>query len=319
MRLRFTLVFAFALAALFMLPAAVQPATTEARSCGPCPATTTDHLNLRASPSLSAAVLTVIPAGTDVEWDPSQGEVSGFVAVTYAGISGWAASDYLSLAPHAATTTAALNLRNSPSLDAAVILVMPPGANVTVISGPSNGFYSVDYGGTVGWAYGDYLTIDQQGGGGFPAGSLVMVNTDVLNVRASASLAGGLLQVVAFGTQGTVLEPPIPADGYLWHRVDFGSSIGAGWVAGEYLAYVSGGGGFSMGDMVVVVDGPLNYRTDPWVGAGVLEVLATGTEGAILDGPVYDGGYTWYQLGLPGYGPDGAAPGWVAGEFLGYR
>lgn len=256
MRHRMSIIFAIALAVLFVLPAAVQPATIDARSCGPCPATTTDHLNLRAGPSLSDTVLLVIPAGSQVEWDPSQGEVNGYVAVTYAGVSGW--------------------------------------------------------------AHGDYLDRNDGGdpGNGFPSGSLVMVNTDALNVRASAGLGGQVLAVAFYGAQGTVLEPPIPVDGYLWHRIDFGSSIGTGWVAGDFLAYVSSGGGFVIGEMVTVVDGPLNYRTEPYVGAPVLEVLATGTEGAILDGPVYAGGYTWYQLGLPGYGPDGAAPGWVAGEFL---
>jgi hypothetical protein len=84
------------------------------------------------------------------------------------------------------------------------------------------------------------------------------------------------------------------------------------------LTYATADGGFTIGAAVVVVDGPLNYRTDPSLGAGVLEVLSEGTEGAILDGPVYADGWTWYQIGLPGYGPDGAVPGWAAGEFLGW-
>ena len=45
-------------------------------------------------------------------------------------------------------------------------------------------------------------------------------------------------------------------------------------------------------------------------------MLPGGTEGAVLDGPVSADGYEWYQLGLPGYGPDGATPGWVAGDYL---
>src|SRR3712207_5829879 len=40
---------------------APQPAS--ALSCGPCPATTTDRLNLREAPSLSADVRLVMPAG----------------------------------------------------------------------------------------------------------------------------------------------------------------------------------------------------------------------------------------------------------------
>jgi len=74
-------------------------------------------------------------------------------------------------------------------------------------------------------------------------------------------------------------------------------------------------GGFGIGQRVVTTDA-LNYRTAPGLGAGIITVLPAGTAGGVLDGPVAADGYTWYQLGLPGYGPDGATPGWVAGEFL---
>jgi uncharacterized protein YraI len=312
--------FALVLVAGLALPVAWRPADVAARSCGPCPGTTTAALNLRAGPSLSDEVLLVMPAGASVEWDNFQGEVNGYVAVTYDGVSGWAHRDYLQLYPGFATTTAGLNLRSDPSLDAGVILVMPAGSQVTTLGGPTNGYYSVDYNGTVGWAHGAFLAFGESGPveDGFPTGTTVVVNTDALNLRDAPGLSGGVLDVLPWGAQGAVLEPPVPADGYVWYRVDFDSSYGVGWVAGGFLASGSSGGGFGIGDMVVVVDGPLNYRTDPAIGAEVLEVLPEGTEGAILDGPVYADGWTWYQIGLPGYGPDGQTPGWAAGEFLGW-
>jgi uncharacterized protein YraI len=226
----------------------------------------------------------------------------------------------VSCGPCPATTTADLNLRAGPGPDAAILLVMPAGAQVTTLSGPTDGFFSVQYeGGTIGWAHGAYLDLDEQGaiGDGFPTGTVVMVDTDGLNLRDAPGLDGDVLDVLPWGTEGTVLEPPMSGDGYRWHRADFGSAHGAGWVAGGFLGAVSADGGFALGDTVVVVDGPLNYRPDPAIGAGVLEVLSEGTAGAILGGPIYADGWTWYQLGLPGYGPDGEAPGWVAGEFLG--
>ena len=196
---------------------------------------------------------------------------------------------------------------------------MPAGSHVATLGGPTNGYYSVDYNGTVGWAHGDYLAFDEGGAvdDGFAVGTQVAVQTDGLNLRDAPGLGGGVFAVLASGTQGAVLEPPVPADGYTWYRVDFGANVGTGWVAGEFLAYVAAGGGFAIGDMVVVVDGPLNYRSDPALGASVLEVLPQGTEGAIVGGPIYADGFTWYQIGLPGYGPDGQEPGWAAGEFLG--
>ena len=242
MRYQSRLLIAVALVAGLLVPAAARPDGVAARSCWPCPATTTADLNLRAGPSLADEVYLVIPAGAAVEWDPMQGEIAGFVAVTYDGVSGWAHRDYLRRYPGFATTTDGLNLRSDPSLDAGVILVMPAGSQVTTLGGQTNGFFLVEYGSTIGWAHGDYLSFDEGG---------------------------------------------------------------------------PGNDGFPIGEMVVVVDGPLNYRTDPALGAGVLEVLPTGTEGAILDGPVYADGWTWYQIGLPGYGPDGETPGWAAGEFLG--
>lgn len=315
------LVAATALLLMLVGLVAVRPEPAAALSCGPCPATTTDALNLRAEPSLAAEVLLVIPAGASLEWDPLQGEVDGFVAVTYDGTSGWSHSDYLFLFPTGATTTTALNLRTGSSLDAEVLTVMPAGAQVMVLGGPENGFFAVRYEPEQlgGWAWADYLDLADRssGGGEFPAGSLVAVDTDALNLRVQPGLGSEVLAVLPTGAEGTVLAPPTDADGYTWYQVDFGSQYGAGWVAGEFLAYVSEGG-FAIGDAVVTTDA-LNYRTEPGLGAEVIEVLAAGTEGAILDGPVYADGYTWYQLGLPGYGPDGAAPGWVAGEFLASR
>jgi hypothetical protein len=56
------------------------------------------------------------------------------------------------------TTTARLNLRESPSTEADVLLTMPLGAKVTALEAkPSAGFYHVKYNDQTGWAYGAYL------------------------------------------------------------------------------------------------------------------------------------------------------------------
>ncbi len=51
----------------------------------------------------------------------------------------------------------ALNLRNGAGTSNAVITSMPCGSRVTYISGPTSGWYQVDYSGTRGWASGNYL------------------------------------------------------------------------------------------------------------------------------------------------------------------
>jgi uncharacterized protein YraI len=279
MRRQSRLILAVVLVAVLALPVAVRPAAVGALSCGPCPAATTDALNLRAEPSLSAEILLVMPAGAELEWDPTRDAIDGYVAVGYEGVDGWAHRDYLLLFPVFATTTAPLNLRADPSLDADVLLVMPEGAQAMVLWGPQNGYFSVRYDDRVtGWAHGDYLVLNEHGGDGgtFPTGTFVAVATDQLNLRWAPSLNAGVIDVLPFGAEGTVLEPPSAADGYVWQRVDFGTAYGAG-----------------------------------------IEALWEGTGGTILAGPVYADGWTWYQLGIPGYGPGGNTPGWVAGEFLG--
>jgi D-alanyl-D-alanine carboxypeptidase len=56
-------------------------------------ATTTANVNLRAEPSLSGAILTVIPAGTRVRLNPEF--ANGFRGVEHLGTNGWVRVDYL--------------------------------------------------------------------------------------------------------------------------------------------------------------------------------------------------------------------------------
>ena len=162
MRSSVKLILAFALAALLVVSRMAWPGTAGAVSCGPCPATATDDINLRAGPSLTDAVLRVIPAGAELEWDPFRDQLNGFVPVAYDGTDGWAHRDYLLLWPGFATTTVWLNLRAGPGLDADVVAVMPPATEVMVLGGPENGFFAVRYEQTGGWAAADYLELTGQ-------------------------------------------------------------------------------------------------------------------------------------------------------------
>src|SRR5262245_36077822 len=54
-------------------------------------------------------------------------------------------------------TTTPLNLRAEPSLSAQVLLIMPAEVVVVDAGSSANGFVKVEYNGTTGWAYGDYL------------------------------------------------------------------------------------------------------------------------------------------------------------------
>src|SRR5262249_5981375 len=59
----------------------------------------------------------------------------------------------------ATVTASSLNLRSGPSTSYSILTTMPNGATVTVLQGPSNGWYNVTYNGTTGWCSGTYLAM----------------------------------------------------------------------------------------------------------------------------------------------------------------
>lgn len=80
-------------------------------------------------------------------------------------------SGHVAAASDAVIDTNILNLRDSPSTDGEIIGQMWQGEYVSVIDGPTgDGWYQVDYQGSVGWAYGSYLSIDGNGGWAADAG-----------------------------------------------------------------------------------------------------------------------------------------------------
>jgi uncharacterized protein YgiM (DUF1202 family) len=129
--------------------------------------------------------------------------------------------------------TDVLNLREDAGTWASVITQMYQGESVTVLDGPTDdGWYQVDYLGSVGWAFGGYLQIDgapgwsdwvESGVGGMA--STAWVNTETLNIRADASLDAWVMDRFAQGDEVTVVGGEVngfvPVDvhgqrGYVW-------------------------------------------------------------------------------------------------------
>ena len=161
---------ALVLVVLLAVPAGLRPSPAAALSCGPCPAVATDQVNLRAGPSLDAAILGVIPAGAELQWNIEPAPVDGYVPVIYGESAGWAHEDYLLLYPASATTLTAVNLRQEPGLGAPVVGVLPDGASLTLLGGPRSAdghdWYQTYYqeftpgSSSSGWVAGDYLDLD---------------------------------------------------------------------------------------------------------------------------------------------------------------
>ena len=140
----------------------------------------------------------------------------------------------------------------------------------------------------------------------FANGDEVVVFDGALNLRATPGMAGLIIQVLPDATPLTVTGALQNVDAIDWYPVVTATAV-AGWVAGEFIMAASTSGGFSVGDDVVVFDGPLNMRNAAGTGATILETLATGATATISGGPTAANGYDWYQLDLGG---------WVAGDFL---
>jgi uncharacterized protein YgiM (DUF1202 family) len=232
--MRHRLLLSFALLAAVFAGGLASATPARALSCGPCPAATTDYLNLRSAPNLSSTVLLVIPPWTEIAYDASAGPVNGYYAVTYAGVSGYAHGLYLLRFPAFATSTDWLNLRSDPSLNSAVLQVMAPGSNVEVLGLGENGFYSVRWEQRlIGFASSDYLSLDR--GAGFTKGDTVVVRTDALNVRTRGGLSYAIQDTIFSGREVTITGGPVERDGYSWYRID-APHLDSGWVAGEFLA-----------------------------------------------------------------------------------
>ena len=88
---------------------------------------------------------------------------SKWYGVTVDGKSGYIASQYIKLGDTAAApaetkiTTAYLNLRESASTDSAVLIVIPEGAEVTIVEKTSDRWYKVSYNNKTGYVSTEYL------------------------------------------------------------------------------------------------------------------------------------------------------------------
>jgi uncharacterized protein YraI len=117
---------------------------------------TTDALNLRRTPTTENIILETIPAATTITLT---GKYSNkFYEVTHGDKRGWVHSDYVRPFTGTAKTTDALNLREQPSTQAAIDVLIPKGATVTVYGNGAGQFMYVGYGDHYGYASGAYLT-----------------------------------------------------------------------------------------------------------------------------------------------------------------
>lgn len=204
-----------------------------------------------------------------------------------------------------------LRLRSGPGTGYAILASLAKGAIVRVLeqAGNANGYawvkVQVEATGKTGFVAASFLS-PLSGGGQLPAGSMVHVFTGGgrANLRSAPGTSARIVTTVGDGTTGTVMEGPVPANGYSWYKINFGDV--RGWMAHILLAP----GGGSDRARVKVASGPLNVRREP---AGtIITTVPTGTTGFVTtDMPQDANGYTWVNVQF-----DSGIRGWVAKNFL---
>ncbi len=136
----------------------VEPSTATTES-GQGKITASGGLNLRDTPSASGKLLLTIPEGKTVDIISSQGQ---WYRTAYQNSSGWVSANYVTIIETykqgRITASGGLNLRESSSTTADIMMTIPRGATVR-INGEQNDWYKITYRGTDGWVYADYVTI----------------------------------------------------------------------------------------------------------------------------------------------------------------
>jgi uncharacterized protein YraI len=282
-------------------------------------------LNLRSGAGTGYSVIEVLSEGAYVEvldgpyaangykwWEVyvDGSKNTGFVAGVFLTV---VSSGPFSIGDTVYVTSDSLNVRSGPGTGYSVIDVITYGTNGLIVDGPvtANGYvwYEIEYvGGTyAGWVASDFLGLVSTGG--FSIGDTVYVTSDTLNVRSGPGTGYSVIDVIVYSTNGLILDGPVYANGYTWYEIDYVGGTSSGWVAGEYLGYVSTGIG--IGSTVYVTADLLNVRAGAGTAYAIESTLSYGTEAYVIDGPVYNNGYTWWQIEY-----SGGYVGWAVGEYL---
>jgi len=136
----------------------VEPSTVITKS-GQGKITASGGLTLRDTSSTAGKALLTIPEGSTVEITAQQGQ---WYQTTYQSKTGWISADYVNIVltykQGKITASGTLNLRESPSTTAKILMTIPQEATVT-ITGDQNEWYKTTYQGTVGWVSKNFVTI----------------------------------------------------------------------------------------------------------------------------------------------------------------
>lgn len=288
----------------------------------------TDSLNLRQRPGATEPVVTTLGTGlaASVIDGPETANNMNWYRLESDYGTGWSVETFLALSTSGSAThtfnvgaqvyvnTDALNLRATPGADSEVVTVLSTNDTGHIVDGPSenDGFiwYQIRHGDLTGWSAAQYLAkgTPDPSGANVGEGDTVFVDTDVLNIRASASLTADITGGLTTDQSATVVGSPVEADGFLWVNVH--SDGGNGWCVADFLSRTQGNGP-RKGDTARVFDGELNLRETGSLGSEIIAVLPDAAYVEVLEGPVGGEDYDWFRVSTSRYGV-----GWCAGDWL---
>lgn len=234
-------------------------------------------LNLRQTPSLNAKVLGQFPTGTLVEILEAGDE---WHQVEVDGKTGYMMAKFLNTAESAVTATVktnsgvGLNLREEPGTDGAIITSVRNGQTVTVLQ-KGKTWCRVRINEQEGFMATEFLRFASQSASS--AGKIALVSnpkdTQVLNLRQSASLDAKVLDYYRNGVKVTILE-----SGSAWHKVQVEDGK-IGYMMARYLKVTGDQGAVQPFQAKVInVNGGsyVNFRSGASLSAKILDRIDVG-------------------------------------------
>ena len=244
------------------------------------------RLNLRETPTLAAKVLGQFPTGTLVEIVEHGDE---WHKVEVNGKAGYMMSKFLNTAEKEQTATVrtntgiGLNLRTEPGTDGAILTSVQNGGQVTVLQKGAN-WSRVSVEGTEGFMATQYLRFGSQTTQQPSTGKIAVVNnprdTQVLNLRQSASLDAKVLDYYRNGVKVTILK-----SGTTWHKVQVEDGK-VGYMMAKYLKITDEDAAVQPFQAKVInVNGGsyVNFRKGASLSAAIIDRIDVGTSVTVIE------------------------------------
>ena len=250
-------------------------------------ATTTTAVNFRTGAGTNYGIISTLPAGTHVV--VSERSSGNWATVVYNGTVGYISSDYLKRANDmdASFGTGTIcgsyvRMRSSASTSSSILGTYNSGTTMTV-TGVSGAWYKVDYNGTDGYVYSNYLSLSGvTSSGGSASGSNGSVKGSDVRMRSGPGTNYSILGTYQNGTALTVTGTE---NG--WSKVTIGGT--SGYIRSDY---VSGGADSKTG---YIKGTGVRMRSGASTTSSILGVYNTGTEMTITG----ESG-NWYKVSYGG-------------------